>query len=123
MFVYTSIKFSLIQFNLTQKPAFVHTYKECLSRLRCSLIHTEQVDQVCLCACLSVCMCLNHSGCVQRERGIQRSHNSCSVPALHLPVSACWETLRYNTCTQSFFHSTVCFHSYYFSNIKVIKLN
>lgn len=25
------------------------------------------------------------------------TRSSCSVPALHLPVSACWETLRYTT--------------------------
>lgn len=43
----------------------------------------------------------NSSGCVQRERGIRMSHSSCSVPVLHLPVSACWEILRYNTLSCS----------------------
>lgn len=48
----------------------------------------------------SVCVFFNPSGWVQRERGTPMS--SCSVPALHLLVSVCWGTLRYNKHTRWF---------------------
>lgn len=42
-----------------------------------------------------VCVHLSTSpGCVQRGRATWTTRSSCSVPALHLPVLACWETLR-----------------------------
>lgn len=62
----------------------------------------------------SLCACVfNPLGCVRRERGTRMSHSSCSVPALHLPVSVCWETLRYKTHTHKHTHPLTQNHLFF----------
>lgn len=44
---------------------------------------------------------LTSPGCVQRGRATWTTRSSCSVPALHLPVLACWETSRWGASSSS----------------------
>ena len=90
-FVYTHERKSELTLSLPGCSSF-QTYQECLSckHLLKKLFDTSRFENK-----LIKCACFYPSGCVQRERGTPMSHSSCSVPALHLPVSVCWETLRY----------------------------